>query len=181
MDESAVNTIHVCELCGQIYSKRCDCTKQKGFFEKVPTPLKVLAAAGILSTSLIFLPATIATLLAGGMIMGLTLTMMLVIPLSDGQKAWMAQHPRVFMMLHIPLTVGIAMLGEGMLLAFSNLIGGAVATAYLIYWGKKHGLTWGGKRTSEYIEPPKEYHPSSYVAVCAKKGLLSLIGTILNV
>jgi hypothetical protein len=180
MDEE-LHKIKVCNSCGQIYSKKCDCSKPKNLLSKVPMPLKVLACAGIASASLIFLPATIATLIAGGAIMGLTLTMMLVIPLSESQKMWMAQHPRVFMMLHIPLTVGIAMLGEGMLLAFSNLIGGAIATAYLIHWGTKHGLTWGGKKTPEWIAPEKEYSPSAYGVLKCKRASLSLLSAILNV
>jgi hypothetical protein len=74
--------------------------------------------------------------------------------LPERVRLWLAQHPFVFLMVHIPFMVFITSIaGEGMLIGVSNLAAGLIAQVILARWGvHNHGLTWAGKRTDLYYE-----------------------------
>jgi hypothetical protein len=69
-------------------------------------------------------------------------------------RLWLAQHPFVFLMVHIPFMFFMTMIGgEGLMFGISNLAAGLIAQVVLASWGvRKHGLTWGGRKTELYYE-----------------------------
>lgn len=120
---------------------------------KIPWFLKGAGAVGVGLFAMSTLPATVTTLVASGALIGGMWILMVLMPLGDPEKDWLARHPRTFMLLHLPTTIGISMLGEGIIMAFGNLLGGVFATLYLMAWGHKRHITAQGKKGKGYISP----------------------------
>lgn len=73
-------------------------------------------------------------------------------------RLFLARHPLVFLLLHLPIMFAFTYVGgEGLLFGVGNLIAGLLAQFLLMLWGMtRHGLTLTGKETSLY----HELHPA---------------------
>ena len=74
-------------------------------------------------------------------------------------RLFLARRPWLFLLLHLPIMYGTTFIGgEGLIVAVSSIIGGAIAQIYLQLWGMKHGLTFMGKKTIKYnkLHPKKK-------------------------
>jgi len=96
--------------------------------------------------SLILLAIALATML------GLWLAIVFILPVRV--RLWLAQHPFVFLLVHVPVMFAMSMIGgEGMLFGVSNMAAGLLAQGVLAWWGvKRHGLTWAGRKTELFYE-----------------------------
>jgi hypothetical protein len=67
-------------------------------------------------------------------------------------RLWLARHPLLFLLLHLPIMFAFTSIGgEGLLFGVGNLIAGLGAQVLLMAWGHyRHGLTWTGGRTETY-------------------------------
>lgn len=85
-------------------------------------------------------------------LLGMWLTVVFILP--GKIRLWLAQHPFVFLLIHIPFMVFMTSVGgEGLMFGVSNLAAGLLAQVILAYWGvHRHGLTWGGKKTEVFFE-----------------------------
>jgi hypothetical protein len=141
-----------CKDCGEIYEtfESHACTKSK---LKVVSQIAMgVGAAGLTAA---FLPADAMILIFSGAMMGGVWIYMVMKPMGDVVLDWLARHPKTFMLMHLPMTAGIAMLGEGLILAFGNLLGGVVATIWLVQWGRKHHISSAGKPQPGYVAPQR--------------------------
>lgn len=151
----------VCPRCGaehHILTKcMCDAPEIKedfrSFIDRIPWWMKYSAGGVVMIGLAGSLPATVTTLGAAGVLIGGMWVIMVLMPMGDWEKDWLAKHPRTFMLLHVPATFAIAKLGEGLLMAFGNLAGGVIATLWLMNWGRKRGIGMDGKPTERYIPP----------------------------
>lgn len=148
------NLIH-CSKCGREHYLLESCIEEQheGIIDKIPWWVKAGAGSAIALGVAGSLPATVTTLAASGALIGGTWIVMVLMPLGEYEKDWLARHPRTFMLLHVPMTVGVAQLGEGLLMAFGNLAGGVIATLYLLRWGHKRGIGVDGKKKPGYRAP----------------------------
>ena len=149
----------VCTKCGEIYQdfEVHDCERVKPPKFKISAPVigKVIVGVGAVGLVASLLPSDAMMLLASGALMGGVWIYMILKPMGNVALDWLARHPKTFLLLHVPATVGVAMLGEGLILAFGNLLGGVVATVWLVEWGKKHFIGSNGKTLPGYIAPQK--------------------------
>ena len=151
----------VCTKCGEIYKdyEVHDCEGLARNIPKwksaAPTVGKVIAGIGAVGLVASLLPSEAMMLLSAGALMGGVWIYMILKPMGNVALDWLARHPKTFLLLHVPATVGVAMLGEGLILAFGNLLGGVVATVWLVQWGKKHFIGSNGKPLPGYVAPNK--------------------------
>lgn len=147
----------LCNNCGVEYRviERHECAIEgpKDLLSRLSPWMKGAGAIGVGLFAMSTLPATVTTLVASGSLIGGMWILMVLMPLGDPEKDWLARHPRTFMLLHLPTTVGISMLGEGIIMAFGNLLGGVFATLYLMAWGHKRHITAQGKKGKGYVSP----------------------------
>lgn len=104
----------------------------------------VIAGASILAISI--LPSMIAIMVIAGILIGGVWIYMILKPLGRKKLMWLALHPKTFLILHLPITAGMAMLGDGLIMAMGNLLGGTIATIWVVNWGKKNGAPEIAKR-----------------------------------
>ena len=169
----------VCGKCGKQHSLLENCIYREdgaddvSIADKIPWWVKAGAGAAAGLTIAGSLPATVTTLAASGALIGGTWIVMVLMPLGEYEKDWLARHPRTFMLMHVPMTVGVAQLGEGLLMAFGNLAGGVIATLYLLRWGHKRGIGIDGSLSPKY-RPPRPTK-TALRAAQARKGFINFI------
>ena len=146
-----------CRSCGEFFiageNHHCETKSPMDIMERIPWWVKGGVIAGVGWMAIGSLPAQVTTLAMSGLLIGSMWVVMVLMPLGDGEKDWLARHPRTFMLLHVPTTGLISMLGEGIIMAFGNLLGGVLATVWLMGWGHKRGISLNGKKTAKYKEP----------------------------
>jgi hypothetical protein len=158
----------ICTKCGEIYkdfeNHSCDPpgrTLDK-LQSKAPMIGKIIAGVGALGLSAALLPASAMMLIFSGTLVGSVWILMILKPLGETALDWLARHPKTFLLLHVPMTVGFAMLGEGLILAFGNLVGGVLATVWLVNWGRKRGIAPSGRPIPGAYVPPVKHENSKW-------------------
>lgn len=97
------------------------------------------------------------TILLFGAIIGMALLWMLIISAFPFRaKIWFCRHQWAFLLFHVPVMYFMSFIGgEGLIFGLASLIGGIIGQFYLAAWGTRHGLTFTGRKTSQFIEKPK--------------------------
>lgn len=79
--------------------------------------------------------------------------------MGERTRLFFARHQWILFIMHVPVMMFFANIGgDGMIFASASFIGGIAGQLYLSWWGTRHGLTFWGKLTENYvpIEKPKK-------------------------